>query len=109
MTKAAYLSSLQHRLQNIESRIAADKKRIETGAAREKVEAAGDLAYLERQLSDTRKEIANLEGEPDGSWENLVVAVEQNIDSIEEAAIRWSERQEEAFEKTRDTGDETKG
>ena len=93
MSKTAYLSYLKRRLQKLEVRMKADRKRLAGGSLPEKVEAAGDLALLEGRLEVTKEKLSRLEAESVGSWENFKTEIEQNFDSVEAAFDRWVEKQ----------------
>ncbi|SME96627.1 hypothetical protein SAMN06265365_1077 [Tistlia consotensis] len=92
MSRAAYLESLQHRLETLESRMSADRKRLAEGSPRDKVAAAGDLALVESRLAETREKLARLEAEPEGSWEGFKTEVEQDFDYLEREVERLIER-----------------
>ena len=93
MSKAAYLTELKRRLQTLEARMAADKKRLTRGTPPEKVKAAGDLAVVERRLGETKQKLSRLEAEPEGAWESFKTEIEQDFDYLEAAFDRWVERQ----------------
>lgn len=93
MPKAEFMSHLRNRLQDLERRLAADKKRLTEGAPREKVEAAGDLVLVEKHLADTKAKLAKLEAEPEGVWEDFKAEMEEDLDNLEASFDRWVERQ----------------
>lgn len=93
MPKAEYLAHLKSRLQDLELRLAADKKRLAEGAPREKVDAAGDLTLVEKHLADTKAKLAKLESEPESAWENFKAEMEEDLDNLETSFDRWVERQ----------------
>ena len=92
MSKAEYLSHLRRRLQDLNSRMAADQKRLASGSPREKVEAAGDLALVEKHLAETKAKLSRLEAEPEGAWENFKTEIEEDFNDLEAAFDRWVER-----------------
>jgi hypothetical protein len=89
MTKEAYLEDLKRRIANLEARIEADRKTLARGTPRQEVNAAGDLALVEDQLADTRRKLARLEVEPEGTWADFKAEIEEGLDDIEAAIEGW--------------------
>ena len=89
MSKAAYLTYLVQRMQNLEGRINADRDRLYSGSPREKVKASGDLALIERRLEETKQKLSRLEAEPEGAWEDFKAEIEQDFEYLEETCDRW--------------------
>ena len=94
MSKTEYLSDLNRRLGELEARVKADKRRVAGGSPRERVEAAGDLALVEKRLAETRSKLARLEAEPEGAWEDFKAEMEEDLDHLERSFDRWVEQQE---------------
>jgi len=92
VSKAAYLADLRRRMQDLEVRMAADKRRLAGGTPRDKVRAAGDLAVVESRLAETKKKLSRLESEPEGAWENIKTEIEEDLDYIETDFERWLEK-----------------
>ena len=92
MSKKVYLSHLQQRASDLESRIAQDKERLQSGAPEDKVKAAGDLAGLEDRLAEVKAKIAKIEAEPEGAWEGLKTEIEEDVDDLEASFERWVAR-----------------
>jgi hypothetical protein len=93
MSKTAYLEDLTRRIENLEFRMAKDRRQLAEGEPRAKVEAAGDLAVLEQRLSEARQKLSRLEAEPAGEWENIKSELEEEFDHLEVAFERWAARQ----------------
>jgi hypothetical protein len=93
VSKAAYLADLRRRMQDLEARMAADKRRLTGGTPRDKVRAAGDLAVVESRLAETKKKLSRLESEPEGAWENFKTEIAEDLDYIERDFERWLEKQ----------------
>ena len=94
MSKAEYLSDLKRRLGDLEARLRTDKKRLAGGAPRARVEAAGDLALVEKRLTETKAKLARLEAEPEGAWGDFKAEMEEDLDHLERSFNRWVEGQE---------------
>lgn len=92
MAKAEYLAHLKSRLQDLESRMNADRKRLAEGSAREKVEAAGDLALVEKHLAETKAKLTKLQAEPEGAWANFKAEIDEDLGNLESSFDRWSEQ-----------------
>ena len=83
MAKTEYIAHLKSRLRDLESRVTADRKQLAEGSAREKVEAAGDLALVEKHLAETKTKLAKLEAEPEGAWEDFKAEVEEDLGALD--------------------------
>lgn len=108
MSKTVYRDYLKGRLISLDSAMNAAESRLASGSPQQKLDAASELAYIERHLSETRAKLARLEAEPDGLWENVKTALEQNFDQIETALDRWIERQDYAFAHAPDDAEDGK-
>jgi hypothetical protein len=93
MSKAAYLADLRRRLEELETKMAADRKQLASGSPHDKVEAAGDLAFLQQQLAETKQKLSRVESRPEGAWENFKTELEEEFDHLAVAFERWAERQ----------------
>ena len=92
MKKTAHLRHLTEKIKDLQLRLGADKARLETGTPNEKVEAAGDLALVERQLADLQEKLKKAEAEPEGFWERVKDELDEDIGSIETAISRWTDK-----------------
>lgn len=92
MSKQAYADELRQRIAHLGTRIEADRAKLETGTAAEKVAAAGEIADLERRRSELHDRLVELEKEPDSGWENLKTSIEEDMLDIETAFNRWAEK-----------------
>ncbi|MEJ1995891.1 MAG: hypothetical protein P8X75_11900 [Limibacillus sp.] len=92
MKKTAHVRHLTERIKDLELRLGADKARLETGTPSEKVEAAGDLALVERRIADLEEKLKKAEAEPEGFWERVKDELEEDIGSIETAFSRWTDK-----------------
>lgn len=92
MAKAEYIAHLKNRLRDLESHMTADRKRLAEGSAREKVEAAGDLALVEKHLAATKAKLAKLEAEPEGAWQDFKAEIDEDLGDLEGSFDRWSEK-----------------
>jgi hypothetical protein len=80
------------RLKDLQIRLESDKRRLETGTSKEKVEAAGDLALVETRLTDLKEKIDDAERSSEGSWENFKVELEEDVGAVEDAVAHWIEK-----------------
>jgi len=88
MSKAAYVTYLKRRIVKFETQMKADRKRLEDGSGRQKVEAAGELALVEERLARAREKLARLEAEPESTWESFKSEIEEDFDILEAAFDR---------------------
>lgn len=92
MSKTAYVQDLKRRIDDLETRMTEDRKRLASGGREEKVEAAGDLGVAEQRLAEARQKLSRLEKEHEGAWEDFKTELEEDLDHIELAIERWAAR-----------------
>ncbi len=92
MSKAVYLRDLRSRLNAIDVQIAEAKRRLKSGPLSQEVTAAGELTLLERKHKQLADRIAEVEKEPEGTWEDFKTALENDFDALFRDVGNWIER-----------------
>jgi len=93
MSKRALAEELRQRIATLGSRIEADRAKFASGTEREKAEAAGELADLQRRQSDLQARLVELEKEPQGgAWQNIRTSIEEDMLDLETAFSRWARK-----------------
>lgn len=94
MSKKEYMADLGRRIEELDARIRDDRQRIESGAALDKIDAAGDLAMVEKRLDETKAKLARLGAEPEGIWQNVKAEFERELDFIKASFSHWGDKHE---------------
>lgn len=92
MSKAAYRTSLERRLAKLDSDLEHARDKLERGTPHDHVEAAGELRVIEQERGKVEERIAQLDAEPEGSWEDFKTSVDDAVDEVAASVSRWIER-----------------
>lgn len=92
MSKAAYRASLERRLAKLDSDMEHARDKLARGTPQDHVLAAGELRVIEDERRQVEQRIAELEKEPDGSWEDFKTSVDDAVDEVAASVRRWIER-----------------
>ena len=92
MSVRAYRESLVHRRSELTKDIAdLEQQAINTTGA-EHVAAMGELDVLKRLRAEITEKLAELEGERDSSWRDLVSSIDEEVDDAVYPVERWIAR-----------------
>lgn len=83
MGRDAYQTGMEQRLRDLSLQIDSVRTRLmDGGDNRLKAELAGQLEMLERRRDMVREKLDALSDEPDGTWEDLKLELEDDWDSL---------------------------
>lgn len=83
MGRDAYQTGMEQRLRDLSLQIDSVRTRLmDGGDNRLKAELAGQLEMLERRRDMVRDKLDALSDEPDGTWEDLKLELEDDWDSL---------------------------
>lgn len=92
MSTEEYRRYLRERLAKLETQMQEARERLESGRPRDKVEAAGELAELERRHEEMGTKLEQLDGEPEGGLEAARVWFDEQATLLQKQINDWMAR-----------------
>lgn len=89
MSFSAIKQEIRPRLVRIHERLLEVEAELAAGTPRDKVEAAGELAFLKRQKEDLEQRLARLDGLPDGTWSMIREWLKEEATMLERRLEGW--------------------
>jgi hypothetical protein len=77
-------------LRQLDERLLTAETKLLAGAAREKVEAAAELAFLQRQKRGLERQLAELDHLPEGRWDRMRLWLKEEAAIIERRLSEWT-------------------
>jgi len=89
MSFAAIRQELHPRLLRVNDRLREIEAELAAGTARDRVEAAGELAFLKQQKQDFEQRLARLDTLPDGTWATIREWLTEEATMLERRLEGW--------------------
>ena len=92
MTQSKYLSDLERKLHEIESRIKAARARVDAGKPADVVAASGELAVLEAKHKELEEKVDRARTRHTEDWSIMHTELVEDYDNIMSGISKWVSR-----------------
>jgi hypothetical protein len=93
MSFAAITQEIRSQLLRIDERLLEIEAQLAAGTPRDKVEAAGELAFLKQQKQDLEQRLARLQTLPEGTWSTIREWLREEATMLERRLEGWIAQQ----------------